>query len=123
MRAQGFLLALMCKTLIGSTFLSGYVHMVVNTVPDFSVTLTHIAGTGPIYDSEAMKKFQELSEKRNGAAKRFGVKIVSKWSPTRVHQTHWIIEAPSKKAAEDYFKAVGLAIWNDIEVVKIKMIK
>ena len=97
--------------------------MVVNTVPDFSVTLTHIAGTCPVYDSEAMKKFQELSEKREEAAKRFGVKIVSKWSPTRVHKTHWIIEAPSKKAAEDYFKAVGLAIWNEIDVQEVKMIK
>jgi len=97
--------------------------MVATTVPDFSVILTHIAGTCPVYDSEVMKKFQELSEKRNEAAKRFGVKIVSKWSPTRVHQTHWIIEAPSKKAAENYFKAVGLAIWNEIEVQEIKMIK
>ena len=92
-------------------------------MPDFSVTLTHIAGTCPVYDREAMKKFQELSEKRNEAAKKFEVKIVSKWSPTRVHQTHWIIEAPSKKAAEDYFKAVGLAIWNEIEVQEVKMIK
>ena len=92
-------------------------------MPDFSVTLTHTAGTCPVYDSEAMKEFQELSQKRNEAAKKFGVKIISKWSPTRIHKTHWIVEAPSQKAAEDYFKAVGLAIWNKIEIQKVKMIK
>ncbi len=113
----------MCKTLIGPSSLFSHPQTVVNTVPDFSVILTHVAGTCPVYDSEAMKKFQELSEKREEAAKKFGVKVLSKWSPTRVHQTYWIIEAPSKKAAEDYFKAVGLAIWNEIEVQEIKRIK
>jgi len=92
-------------------------------LPDFSVILTHVAGTCPIYNKEAMKKFQDLTERREEAARKLGVKIVSKFSPTRIHKTYWIIEAPSKKAAEDYFKAVGLAIWNEIEVQEIKMIK
>lgn len=92
-------------------------------MPDFSVTLTHTAGTCPIYDSEAMKRFQELSEEKGEAAKKFGVRVLSKWSPTRIHKTYWIIEAPSHKAAEDYFKAVGLALWNKIEIQEVKMIK
>ena len=119
---QRLLLAVMCKTLIGSNFLFSHTNIAVNVVPDFSVLLTHVAGTCPVYDPEAMKKFQELSEKREEAAKTFGVEIISKWSPTRIHKTQWIVRAPSKKAAEDYFKAVGLTIWNEIEVQEIKMI-
>ena len=73
----------------------------VEIMPDFSVVLTHVAGTCPVYDKEAMKKFQALSEKREEAGKKLGVEIVSKFSPTRIHQTYYIITAPSKKAAED----------------------
>lgn len=94
-----------------------------NIVPDFAVTLTHKAGTCPIYDSKAMEQFQELTQKRAEAAQKFGVKILSKWSPTRIHKTHWIVEAPSQEAVEEYFKAVGLTIWNEFEIQEVKMIK
>ncbi|UCG36531.1 MAG: hypothetical protein JSV64_08010 [Candidatus Bathyarchaeota archaeon] len=91
-------------------------------MPDYAVTLTHEAGTCPVYDSKAMKEFQELSEKREEAAKKLKVRIISKWSPTRIHQTYWIIEAPSREVAEEYFKAVGLSIWNKVEVQEVKLV-
>ena len=91
-------------------------------MPNFHVVLTHTAGSCPIFSVEIMKKFKELSENKEEAAKKHGVKIVSSWSPSREHQTFWIVEAPSQKAAEDYFKETGFTLWNKIEIKQVKII-
>ena len=90
---------------------------------EFKVTLTHDAGTCPIYDNEMMKKFRKLQKDIEEAAGKCEVEVVSKWSPTRVHETFWIIRAPSKKAVKDYFDSIGLTLWNKFEVQEIKMLK
>ena len=92
-------------------------------MPDFSVVMTHTAGSCPIFKAETMKKFKEFSENKEEAAKKHGVKVVSTWSPTREHQTFWIVEAPSQKAVEDYFKEIGFTFWNKFEIQKVKIIK
>lgn len=96
---------------------------VLEIVPDFSVVMTHTAGSCPLFSPEAMKKFKELSENREEAAKKHGVKVVSTWSPTREHQTFRIVEAPSQKAVEDYFKEIGFTLWNKLDIQQVKIIK
>jgi molybdopterin-guanine dinucleotide biosynthesis protein A len=96
---------------------------VVEIMPDFSVIMTHTAGSCPLFKDETMKKFKELSEKREEANKKYEVKVVSTWSPTREHQTFWIVEAPSQKAVENYFKEIGFTLWNKLEIQQVKIIK
>lgn len=92
-------------------------------MPDFHVVMSHTAGLCPLFSAETMNKFRELSGNRDEAAKKHGVKVVSTWSPTRVHQTFWIVEAPSQKAVEDYFKEIGYALWNKLEIQQVKIIQ
>ena len=89
---------------------------------DFSVKLTHIAGTCPIYDSKMMNQFQKLSESKEEVTKKYKVEVLSKWSPTRVHETFWIIRAPSEEAVKKYFEKIGLTLWNKLEIHKVKML-
>ena len=92
-------------------------------MPDFSVLMTHTAGSCPLFKDETMTKFKERFKSKEEAAKKHGVTVVSTWSPTREHQTHWIIEAPSQKAVEDYFKEIGFTLWNKLEIQQVKIIK
>ena len=85
--------------------------------------MTHTTGSCPMFKVETMDKFKEHFKGKEEAAEKHGVKIVSTWSPTREHQTFWIVEAPSQKAVEDYFKDIGFTLWNKLEIQKIKIIK
>jgi len=90
---------------------------------DFSVKLTHVAGTCPIYDSKMMKQFQKMSESIEEASKKHEIEVISKWSPTRVHETYWIIKAPSEEAVKKYFEKIGLTLWNKLEIHHVKLLK
>ena len=91
-------------------------------VQDFSVKLTHFAGTCPIYDPKMMKQFQKLSESEEEVSKKHEIEVVSKWSPTRVHETFWIIRAPSEEVVKKYFEKIGLTLWNEVEIRKVKLL-
>ena len=39
-------------------------------MPDFSVVMTHTAGSCPMFKAETMKKFMELIEKKEEATKK-----------------------------------------------------
>ena len=96
---------------------------VVVIMADFHVTMTHTAGSCPLFRTETGKKFKGLSENKEEATKKHGVNVVSIWSPTREHQTFWIVKAPSQKAVEDYFKEIGFTLWNKLEIQPIKIVK
>ena len=50
------------------------------------------------------------------AAEKHEVKILSAWGSFYDHLIFFIVEAPSQLAVEDYFKEIGFAFWNNIEI-------
>jgi hypothetical protein len=57
-----------------------------------------------------------LIGKREEAAKKHAIKVLSAWASVLDHLIFYIIEAPSQPAVEDYFKEIGFAFWNNIEI-------
>jgi len=39
------------------------------------------------------------------------------------HLIFYIVEAPSQTAVEDYFKEIGFAFWNDVEIRQVKLVE
>lgn len=37
-----------------------------------------------------------------------------------IYRFHYVVEAPSQEAVEDYFKDIGFAFWNRIEIRQVK---
>jgi len=92
-------------------------------MPTFSVNMKHTVESCPMFNAEVKKKFKEAVSKREEAAKKHGVKILSAWTSVLEHLVFYIVEAPSQVAVEDYFKEIGFAFWNDIEIRHVRSVE
>lgn len=92
-------------------------------MPTFSVNMRHTVESCPMFDAEVRKKFKEVVGKREEAAKKYGVKVLSAWTSVLDHLVFCIVEAPSQFAIEDYFKEIGFAFWNNIEIRQVKPVE
>lgn len=85
-------------------------------MPTFSVNMKHTVESCPMFNAEVRKKFKEAAGKREEAAKKHGIRILSAWTSVLEHLVFYIVEAPSQAVVEDYFKEIGFAFWNNIEI-------
>lgn len=92
-------------------------------MPTFSVNMKHTVESCPMFNAEVMKKFKEVIGKRKEAAKKHGVKVLSAWTSILDHLIFYIVEAPSQPAVEDYFKEIGFAFWNNVEIRQVKLVE
>ena len=48
---------------------------------------------------------------------------MSAWTSILEHLVFYIVEASSQEAVEDYFKDIGFAFWNTIEIRQVKPVE
>jgi len=92
-------------------------------VPTFAVNMKHTAESCPLFNAEVKKKLKEMLGKREEVwdrAKKHGVHVLSAWHSVLDHLVFYVVEAPSQEAVEDYFKDIGFAFWNSIEIRQVK---
>jgi len=92
-------------------------------VPVFSVNMKHSVESCPMFNAEVKKKFKEVIGKREEAAQKHGIKILSAWTSTLDHLIFYTVEAPSQTPVEDYFKEIGFAFWNSVEIRQVKLVE
>jgi len=92
-------------------------------VPTFSVNMKHSVESCPLFNAEVKKQFREVIGKREEAAKKHGVKVLSAWTSTLEHLIFYILKAPSQLAVEEYFKETGFAFWNTVEIRQVKLVE
>jgi len=95
-------------------------------VPTFSVNMKHTAESCPMFNAEVKKRFKETLGKKEEAwdrAKKHGVQVLSAWTTMLEHAIFYIVEAPSQEAVEDYFKDIGFAFWNTIEIRQVRPVE
>jgi hypothetical protein len=61
--------------------------------------------------------------KRSERKKKHGVNVLSSWTSILEHLVFYIVEASSQDAVEDYFKDIGFAFWNSIEIRQVKPVE
>jgi hypothetical protein len=76
-----------------------------------------------MFNAEVKKRFKEVVSKREEVAKKHGVKVLSAWTSVLEHLVFYIIEAPSQTAVEDYFKEIGFAFWNNVEIRQVRPVE
>jgi len=92
-------------------------------MPTFSVNMRHTVESCPMFNAEVKKKFKETIGKREEIAKKHGVKVLSAWTSVMDHLAFYIVEAHSQIAVEDYFKEIGFAFWNTIEIRQVRTVE
>jgi hypothetical protein len=103
----------------------GYIILMVGgeNVPTFAVNMKHTAESCPLFNAEVKKRFKETLGRREDAwdrAKKHGVNVLSGWTSVLDHLVFYIVEASSQEAVEEYFKDIGFAFWNSIEIRQVK---
>jgi hypothetical protein len=91
--------------------------------PVFSVNMTHTVESCPMFNAEVRKKFKEVVGKREEALPKHGLKVLSAWTSTLDHLVFYVVEAPTQNAIEDYFKEIGFAFWNNVEIRQVKPVE
>lgn len=89
----------------------------------FSVNMEHSVESCPLFNVEVMKSFKAVVSRREEAAKKHMVRVLSAWSSVLDHLIFWIVEAPSQKAVEDYFTEIGFAFWNKLEIRQVRLVE
>ena len=95
-------------------------------VPTFAVSMKHTAESCPLFNAEVKKRFKETLGKREEAwdrAKKHNVQVLSAWTSVLDHLVFYVVEAASQEAVEDYFKDIGFAFWNSIEIRQVKPVE
>ncbi|HLN46074.1 MAG TPA: DUF3303 family protein [Candidatus Sulfotelmatobacter sp.] len=91
-------------------------------VPTFAVNMKHSVESCPLFNIEVKKRLKEMLGKREDVwdrAKKHGVHVLSAWMSVLDHLVFYIVEASSQEAVEDYFKDIGFAFWNSIEIRQV----
>ena len=92
-------------------------------MPTFSVNMKHTVESCPMFNPGIRKKFKEVVGRREEAAKKHGIKVLSAWTSTLDHLIFYIVEAPSQQAVEDYFREIGFAFWNNVEIRQVRPVE
>jgi len=92
-------------------------------MPTFSVIMKHTPESCPLFNAELKAKFKQVIVKREEAAKKHEVRVLSAWTSVLDHLILYIVEAPSQKSVEDYFIEIGFASWNTVEIRQVKLVE
>ena len=95
----------------------------VKGVPTYSVNMEHSVESCPLFNSDIMKKFRGFIGKKEELALKYGIKVLSAWTSVLDHLIFFTVEAPSQLAVEEYFKEIGFAFWNTIEIRQVKLVE
>jgi len=92
-------------------------------MPVFSVNMRHIPESCPMFNEEVRKKFKKVVVKREEAAKKHDVKVLSAYTSILDHLIFYVVEAPSQLAVENYFMEIGFAFWNNVEIRQVRAVE
>jgi len=92
-------------------------------MPTFAVNMKHTAESCPLFNTEVKKRLKEMLGKREEVwdrAKKHDIHVLSAWTSVMDHLVFYVVEAPSQEAVEEYFKDIGFAFWNSIEIRQVR---
>ena len=98
-------------------------HHGANSIPTYSVNMVHSVESCPLFNTQVGRRFKAFFGRREEAAAKHGIKILSAWASVLEHLIFYIVEAPSEQAAEDYFKETGFAFWNSIAIRQVTAVE
>jgi uncharacterized protein with GYD domain len=79
-----------------------------------------------MFNAEVKKRLKEMLGKKEEAwdrAKKHGVQVLSAWTSVLEHLVFYIVEASSQEAVEAFFKDIGFAFWNTIEIRQVRPVE
>ena len=92
-------------------------------MPTFAVNMKHTVESCPLFNNDVRKRLKEMLGKREDVwdrANKHGVHVLSAWTSVMDHLVFYVVEAPSQEAVEEYFKDIGFAFWNSIEIRQVR---
>ena len=92
-------------------------------MPAYAVTMKHSAVSCPIFNEETKKKFREGAGKRDEAAKKNKVKVLTACVAVLEHLVFYVVDAPSQSAVEDYLRETGWAFYNEIQIREVQPVE
>lgn len=85
--------------------------------------MKHTVESCPLFNAGVLEKFKELVRRREEVAAKHGVKVLGAWTSVLDHLIFYFVDAPSQEAVENYFKEIGFAFWNNIEIRQVKQVE
>ncbi len=89
----------------------------------FAVNMKHSPESCPMFNDAVRKKFREVVDKREEVAEKHKVKVLSACTTVLDHLVFYVVEAPSQLAVEDYFRDIGFAFWNNVEIRQVRLVE
>lgn len=89
----------------------------------FAINMKHTAESFPLFNTEVKKRFKEMLGGPEAAwdrAKKHDAHVLSAWTADLEQLVFYIVEAPSQEAVESYFRDIGFAFWNSIEIRQVR---
>ena len=85
--------------------------------------MKHTVESCPLSNADVLEKFKELVRRREEAAAKHGVRVLVALTSVLDHLIFYFVDAPSQEAVESYFKEIGFASWNNIEIRQVKQVE
>jgi hypothetical protein len=92
-------------------------------MPDFVVIAKHTVESCPLFNEEIKGKFKEAVVKREEVAKKHGIKVIGAWTEILDHLIIYVVEASGQWAVEDWFREIGFAFWNTVEIRQVRLVE
>jgi|WetSurMetagenome_2_1015567.scaffolds.fasta_scaffold120257_2 hypothetical protein len=89
-------------------------------MPMYSVHMKHSVESCPMFNKENKIIIKELSSKKDDFARKEGIKVITGVFSPLEHTILYVVEAPSQDAVIRYFKEIGFAFYNKIEIKHVK---
>jgi hypothetical protein len=85
--------------------------------------MKHSVESCPVYNNDTKKKLRELSSKREEAANKHQINILTAVFSQLEHLIVYIVEAPNHKKVERYLRDIGFSFYNNIEIREVEFIE
>ena len=92
-------------------------------MPVYAVNMTHPAASCPIFNDETKKRNREGVARREEAAKKYKIKVLTACVAVLEHVIFYVVEAPSQPAVESYFTEMGFAFYNNIAIREVQLLE
>ena len=92
-------------------------------MPTFEVNMKHTPESCPLFNEQVRNKFKQVVGKRKSVAEKHQVKILSACTSVLEHLIFYVVDAPSQRSIENYFKEIGFASWNNVEIRQVQWVE
>lgn len=92
-------------------------------MPIFAVNMKHTPESCAMFNNDVKRRFKEVVGKREEAAKKHEIKVLSAYTSILDHLIFYVVDAPSQQAVENYFIDIGFAFWNNVEIWQVRPVE